>query len=345
MYLLTSAYEVSEEPKLKKIGRIENIEIVGLPKITSYLNAQKQLFLYCNVLNRIIKNVDVVYCRVPDPFCWIPALLFHKKTIMHFVGDAIDATKYNEKWSLLKKKIMIAGYYPDYLLTIKAAKRSVVYTNGYHLLRRLEKYGVKATPVISSTMSEKMFDDNLPDLESRVLPVRLIYVGYIRFAKGMNCLMSLSKELRDKRVNFVFDVIGSGEMFDDLKRFVIENELVGNVILHGHIDDKVELLQKIREADLFFFPSLSEGSPRVVIEAMSQGIPVVSTPVGSLPTTFEDKKEIRFFDFNDYKTACKIVEEFQANRKLFVTMRDNAYKKVKANYTIEAFLGKVFGLR
>ena len=125
--------------------------------------------------------------------------------------------------------------------------------------------------------------------------------------------------------------------------FTIEwKDKQNKVILHGHVDDKTKLLQMIRSSQLFFFPSLSEGSPRVVIEAMSQGIPVVSTPVGSLPTTFEDKKEIRFFDFNDYEMAYDIIKSFLSERSSFEKMRDEAYKKVKNNYTIEAFLGKIF---
>lgn len=341
VYLLSTVSEGGGERNTEVI-KFANVKIVELPFAGSYLGAQKHVLEYCRQIKRIVGMVDVFYCRVPDPFCWMPALIFHKKTIMHFVGDTIDATKYNEKWSWLKKKVMIAGYYPDYLLTIRAAKRSIVYTNGYHLERRLKKYGVKATPVISSTMSEKMFDDNLPDLEAHDLPIRLIYVGYIRFAKGMTCLMNLCKKLYEERVDFVFDVVGAGEMFGDLKKFVEENGLEKKVILHGHVSDKKELLRKVRRSDLFFFPSLSEGSPRAVIEAMSQGIPVISTPVGALPTTFEDGKDIRFFDFNDFKKACEIVKEYQANKEPFVLMRDEAYKKVKANYTIEAFLGKIF---
>ena len=131
-------------------------------------------------------------------------------------------------------------------------------------------------------------------------------------------------------------------MFEDLKKFVMENNLSTRVILHGHINDKKILLQKMREADLFFFPSLSEGSPRVVIEAMSQGIPVLTTPVGSLPTTFEDRIDIRFFD--DYNGAYSIIEEYKKDRLSFVVMRNNAYFKVKENFTIEAFLGRVFSV-
>lgn len=341
IYLLSSVSRVLNERNSKEIV-FSNIEVVELPYSGSFLKAQKSVIKYYKTIKSIAGKTDLFYCRVPDPFCWMPRLIFHKRTIMHFVGDTIDATKYNEKWSWIKKKIMIAGYYPDYLLTILAAKKSAVYTNGFHIANRLKRYSINANPIVSSTISEKNFDDNLPDLNMHESPIRIIYVGYIRFAKGMNCLMHLCKKMQDSGFDYIFDIIGNGEMFDELKNFVENNKLENKVILHGHIDDKTKLLQMIRSSHLFFFPSLSEGSPRVVIEAMSQGIPVVSTPVGSLPTTFEDKKEIRFFDFNDYDMAYDIIKSFLSERCSFEKMRDEAYKKVKNKYTIEAFLGKIF---
>lgn len=344
VYLITTV-SLKENTKNTECVSFSNIIVIELPFAKNYLSSQKQIFKYYSKIRFISKKVRLFYCRVPDPFSWMPTLIFRKKTIMHFVGDTIDATKYNEKWSKLKKTIMIAGYYPDYLLTLWAAKHSTVYTNGYHIAKQLKKYGINSEPVISSTISEKDIDSVLPDIKIHKQSIRLIYVGYIRFAKGMTCLMNLCKELSRRNVDFIFDVVGSGEMFDDLKNFISFNNLVDKVVLHGHVGNKAELFQRLREADLFFFPSLSEGSPRVVIEAMSQGIPVLSTPVGSLPTTFEDKKEIRFFDFNDYLAACEIIEEYRHNKLSFIHMRDNAYQKVKNNYTIEAFLGKIFSIR
>lgn len=341
IYLLSSVSRVLNERNSKEIV-FSNIEVVELPYSGSFLKAQKSVIKYYKTIKSIAGKTDLFYCRVPDPFCWMPRLIFHKRTVMHFVGDTIDATKYNEKWSWIKKKVMIAGYYPVYLLTILAAKKSTVYTNGFHIANRLKRYSINANPVVSSTISEKIFDDNLPDLNTQESPIRIIYVGYIRFAKGMNCLMHLCEKMQDSGFDYIFDIIGNGEMFDELKNFVKNNKLENKVILHGHVDDKTKLLQMIRSSQLFFFPSLSEGSPRVVIEAMSQGIPVVSTPVGSLPTTFEDKKEIRFFDFNDYEMAYDIIKSFLSERSSFEKMRDEAYKKVKNNYTIEAFLGKIF---
>ncbi len=98
-----------EEQRKKGIElTFTNVEVVPLPFNSSYIGALRNWKAYKTSLASITDKVDVVYCRVPDPFSWMPALLFKKNTIMHFVGDAIDATQHNGKWSWLKKKVMIA---------------------------------------------------------------------------------------------------------------------------------------------------------------------------------------------------------------------------------------------
>ncbi|MBO7617866.1 MAG: glycosyltransferase family 4 protein [Bacteroidales bacterium] len=340
VYLISPLSKEGTKNKGKALG-LPNVKVVPLPFNGSYFGALKNWKAYYKTLQHVRDKVDVVYCRVPDPFSWMPALLFKKKTIMHFVGDTIDATQHNEKWSWLKKKVMIAGYLPDYWLTLRAAKRSRVYTNGYHLANRLVKYGIKATPVISSTVSEKDLHDDFTSLPLSNDKVVITYIGYVRFAKGMNCLMEFCKRLKDEEISFLFNLIGDGEMFDEVKAF-IEKENLSEVIMHGHIDSKERMNEILRTSDLFFFPSLSEGSPRVVVEAMAQGTPVMSTPVGSLPTTFTEKESIRFFDFNDAKGAVDIVKEYLQNPKPFETQRNQAYKMVAEQFTIEKFLSNVF---
>lgn len=321
-------------------GEFSNLKVVEIPRYNSYLAAVRHFGTYYRAYKDVDDETDIVYCRVPDPFSWMPKLLFHKKCIMHFVGDAIDATKHNEAWSVGKKLLMIMGYLPDYLLTILAAKKSTVYTNGFHLSERLSKFGVKATPVVSSTIRESTLVE--PSPMPSIPPIRLIYVGYIRFAKGMHCLLEVCAILKKRGVPYHFDIVGNGEMFNYVKNYIDEENLSDDVTMHGHIDNRDKLNTLLRQSNLFFFPSLSEGSPRVVVEAMAQGLPVLSTPVGAVPFTFKDHETIRLFDFDDAEKACDVIEEYVKNSDSFVTMRDKAYSLVKEKYTIEKFLSQVF---
>ena len=84
------------------------------------------------------------------------------------------------------------------------------------------------------------------------------------------------------------------------KQIILENKIY-NVTFLGHVDNRIQLNEILRNNDIFCFASLSEGSPRVILEAMANVINIVSTAVGSLPTIFENEKDILFADFNDEK--------------------------------------------
>lgn len=339
--VITSVNDCETTCYVNSLKYFGNVHIIRLPYIKSFISSLPHVFAYFKAIKSVADNSTVIYCRVPDPFCWMPALFFKQKTIMHFVGDTIDATQYNEKWGLLKKIVMIMGYLPEYVLTLLAARKSKVYTNGYHLGKQLERWGIKSYPVISSIVFRNSLCDNLPEIGCG-RKLNLIFVGFIRNAKGIHCLMDLWVELKKKSIDFLFRVVGDGEMFQEVQEFIENNDLGNNVILYGKIDDRIQINDLLKCSDLFVFASLSEGSPRVVIEAMGCGIPVISTPVGSLPTSFTDKINIRFFDFNKAGEALKIIEEFIVDKSSFVSQRENAYKLVKQYYTIEVFLSQIF---
>jgi len=78
------------------------------------------------------------------------------------------------------------------------------------------------------------------------------------------------------------DVVGDGSALPELKRLANGLGLNGHVIFHGGVnhDSVMKLLQ---QADLFLFPTKSEGFPKVVVEAMACGLPVISSKVSALP--------------------------------------------------------------
>jgi len=339
VFLITPIIPGSGPKGMNQI-RIKNIEIIEVPYSSSFLKSQKNILSYYKIIKNLSKKVDTFYCRVPDPFSWMPRIVFGKKTIMHFVGDAIDAAKNNEKWSRFKKTVMIMGYFPDFFLTIFAAKRSTVFTNGYHISHKLKKYSVKAKPVISSTVRNIDLIDKLPPIKQGV--VNLIYIGYLRHSKGIRTLMEIIDKMVKKHMSFIFNIVGSGEMENEFAQFVKENNYQQYVILHGHVENRERLNELLKQSDLFIFPSLSEGSPRVIIEAMAQGVPVISTPVGACPYIFADGQEIRYFSFNNPEQALGIINEFFEDKAPFDRIRRSAHEKVNNHFTVNSFLTEVF---
>lgn len=343
VYLISSVRKTNTPRGQHPINSLSNIEVVELPPVNSYVCAYKNIGAYYKAIKYVKPLVDLIYCRVPDPFCWMPKLLFNMPTSMHYVGDTIDATRQNEKWSSLRKRVMITGYMPEYWLTLAASRRSKVYTNGTHLLAKLNRHGINAIPVISSTVS--INDIVSPDTRANVsVPPRMIYIGYLRYAKGMNLLKRLWLKIKAEYPDFKFDIVGNGEMMADIQEFIVANNLTENIVMHGRVDSRSEIKRLLRSADLFVFPSLSEGSPRVVIEAMAEGVPVISTPVGSLPGTFTDGDAIRYFDFDNEDQAYSLITLHCSDPELFTAQRNRAFQLVRDNFTKEKFLSTVYSI-
>lgn len=313
------------------------ISVYALPYSKGSIDALKYRRKYEKAIKVVASTTDLFYCRVPDPFCWMPAQITNKPVIMHFVGDTADATKHNIHFSWLKKQILLAGYSFEYRRILQSARKSTVYTNGSHLSAKLSKQGINAIPVVSSTITkEDLALEPLRPLSNN--PLKIIYVGYLRYAKGIDTLIEVIKRLEERHFNYQFHIVGDGDMYSTLHQMIDDLKIDNYICLYGHIDNRDRLLSLLRSSDLFFFPSLSEGSPRVVIEAMSQGCPVLSTPVGSLPGCFEEDKEILFFPFNDAEIATSKILQVGENLEMLAQLRDCAYKKVSERYTMEEFI-------
>lgn len=341
--VVSSSKDVDEKPVFVDLSKHDNLVIERLPFFPSYISAIKHIKGIIKVLSQVIPMVDVMYSRVPDPFCWCPSLLFRKPVIMDFIGDTIDATWHNEKWNRLKKILMITGYFPEYFLTLLAARKSAkVVTAGYKLSSKLSKYGIKAEPLIPSLLSSSDIPSKLRVIR-HAPPLKMVYVGYIRYAKGIHTLMTICRLLKSQGIYYELNVIGVGEMLEEFKDFVRDNKLE-EVHLLGFVEKREEVNNILYNSDLFLFPSLSEGAPRVVIEAMAYGVPVISTPVGSLPYIFKDSETIRYFDYNDAESAVRIIRDYIQDPQSFINQRDQAYLVVKNNFTKEKFFEQVFEL-
>ena len=110
-------------------------------------------------------------------------------------------------------------------------------------------------------------------------PLQLIVVGRLSPEKGLDVLLEALTQLRTQ-VAWRLDIVGDGSEREPLQDQIGRNALDQHVALLGYRDDVQE---RLLGAHILVMPSLREGLPMTLLEALACGLPVVASAVGGLP--------------------------------------------------------------
>lgn len=109
-------------------------------------------------------------------------------------------------------------------------------------------------------------------------PVAL-FVGRVAHEKNIDFLLRMLEPLRAQVPDVLLVIAGEGPAEGHLRQVVRERRLDSNVMFLGYLERGTELRDCYRAADAFVFASRTETQGLVLLEAMAQGTPVVSTAV------------------------------------------------------------------
>ena len=105
----------------------------------------------------------------------------------------------------------------------------------------------------------------------------LVHVGRIAHEKNIDFLLRMLLPVRAAIPDILLLIAGEGPALEHCRRLAAELELTANVQFAGYLDRRRELLDCYRAGNLFVFASRTETQGLVLLEAMAQGVPVVST--------------------------------------------------------------------
>lgn len=119
-------------------------------------------------------------------------------------------------------------------------------------------------------------------------PFIVTTVARLYVTKGIAYLLEAAAIVKKTHPNVEFQVYGEGELRDELFAKAESLGLGGHRIFKGAFTNREELSRIMAETDVFLLPSILEGQPLAIVEAMAYGCPIVSTNVGGIPELITD---------------------------------------------------------
>lgn len=261
---------------------VEDVRAMGIPVYNLPPHGCRTDYLSCAKVGKILREhkIEIIHTHNTQPFIdgTIGALMAGVKTIIHtdHARHFPDKRRYmiaERMASYFAYKVVgVSEHTTDNLIKyerIPAAKLTTIH-NGID--------GSRFNIRINKAVKKKALG-----ISSRGGPI--IGLG-VRLSeqKGITYLLKALVEVKKTFPNISLVIAGDGPVEQDLKREALTLNLQKNVLFLGPRQDIPEILKLL---DLYVLPSLWEGMPLVLLEAMAAGCPVLATDVGGVSSVIK----------------------------------------------------------
>lgn len=158
------------------------------------------------------------------------------------------------------------------------------------------------------------------------------FVGRLVPAKGLEYLIEVISYLKEEFKNIKLLIVGEGSLLGNLKDKARENGIHDRVIFTGQRRDVPDILHCM---DIFVIPSIAEGIPNALLEAMAMGKPIIATKVGGIPEIIEDGFNGLLVPPRDSGVLAAAIKTLIDNRQLAVKIGQTA-RDFAQNFSITA---------
>ena len=177
------------------------------------------------------------------------------------------------------------------------------------------KFDVKQIPnaidTTNSTLSKK-----------KIYEKQIVFAGRLSKEKGIQILIEVCKRLPET-INLI--IVGSGPEEHDIQNLSLEKD---NVHYLGQMNHE-DTLELIKNSDILFQPSLSEGISTTILEAMISKTCILASNVGGNSELIENKKSGILVESLDYNSFLKELINLINNPDFCKQLSDLAFEKSK----------------
>lgn len=307
---------------------IVNTALIGKRKVQ--INDNRNIYDEIVRTMKIIKDMstklkitgpDVVHINsscsklgiIRDYVCVLRAYLCNVPVIFHCHCNIEDQIKGRYALHIFKK------------VTKMSSRILVLNSKSYEFVRKITNCKVQIIPnfIAKEMLAEKV------SIKQEI--EEIIYVGHVQASKGCKEIY----EAAQKFPNIRYTLIGP------VSKEIREMECPENVALLG-AQEHSKIKEYLTKADLFLFPSYTEGFSLSLVEAMAAGLPVIASNVGANKDMIEDKGGV-IIPVKDSEAIEEAIKKMR-NSEIRKQYAEWNLKKVKGNYIDESVLSRLFSI-
>lgn len=173
--------------------------------------------------------------------------------------------------------------------------------------------------------------------------INFLFVGRLLKEKGVSELIKATKRLKQKHSEIKVTIVGG---FDSnpssINKEAIDKFMKDGIIDYlGVISDKLELKRIYSQHDVFVLPSYREGTPRSTLEALSMGLPVLTTDVPGCRTTVIDGVNGKLVPAENCQALFEGMLYFIENKEVLIEYGENSRKLAVDKFDVNIVNSKI----
>lgn len=179
--------------------------------------------------------------------------------------------------------------------------------------------------------------------------IKILSIGRLDEVKGHHFLIQAIAKLKARGRDVVLRIGGSGPLYEDLSKLVLELGLEASVKLIGALDTE-RVVQEMHAAHLFALTGVEtkagkvESQGLVLQEAQATGLAVIASRVGGVPESVLDGKTGILCEPGNVEELCCAIERFIEDESLLKSFGRNGRENIEANFSNEGMHSRIAAL-
>ncbi|PKP60269.1 MAG: hypothetical protein CVT89_00130 [Candidatus Altiarchaeales archaeon HGW-Altiarchaeales-2] len=257
------------------LNELQDIKVIDMgisPNYSGYVEkffrTTKKFYRFFKIINHEKPNIIVPFSHIFNPYLILIKLFMKKIKVIIIIQShpsmdfvhLLEKTTYRSLLKMADKIIScskICGEYSIARFNAPKDKIITIYNSG-----DIEK--------INNIKNEEMDDE----LFFKNNNPKIISVGALHYRKGYKYLLKAFKLIKENGMNANLIILGEGEERTNLENLAKDLELENDVVLPGQ---RTNPYKYMKNSDIFVLPSLWEGLPLVLVEAMICEVPIIAT--------------------------------------------------------------------